>query len=682
MEQFIGRKLDGRYELQRVVGVGGMAIVFRAMDTLTNMPVALKLLKPEYLDNQEICRRFRNESKAIALLKHKNIVKIYDVSDSNDYLFIVMEYINGITLKDYIEQQGVLTWKEAVHFTSQILRALKHAHSKGIVHRDIKPQNIMLMENGDIKVMDFGIARVSDYHDAATIGNQAIGSVHYVSPEQARGGQTDERSDLYSLGVMMYEMLTGQVPFDGSDPVSVAVMHLQADPRMPRQINPSIPEGLEEITMQAMQKDPERRYQTASDMLMDIDDFKHDPGIKFEYSYMVDDSPTRYIQAINATRQIQEEVKPVKSPVIPVLASIASAFIVVFLILTWLVLDESSLFDTSKNEQLKMPNFTGLNYEEIVNDKTYSFSYKIVYEFNSEYPKDCVIEQLPVPDKEVYSTSTVTLTVSNGAERLIVPTIDGMTYDEYSGVCLNLGLSTTKYEVYDANVAAGVIINTNPVQRTDIKEGDNIEVYVSLGPEPDELFMPNFQNMNVNEANNRLTAMGIGPAAVEMVDSDKPEGTIISQKPAANSQVIPGSTTVEFVVSNGSAPTGTVSFDVKLPEQMAGSKVRVEVRVGDEVLFSQSVDTEDSLTVPVSITGAGTNKTAQVCIDGYIFEILKINFEKKEVVSREKNPDYVIPTTAPTTTTTTTTEPTNDNTTEATGSSDNGEGGGELVPNE
>jgi len=679
MEQFIGRKLDGRYELQRVVGVGGMAVVFRAMDQLTNMPVAVKLLKPEYLGNEEICRRFRNESKAIALLKHKNIVKIYDVSDNNDYLFIVMEYINGITLKDYIEQQGVLTWKETVHFTSQILRALKHAHGKGIVHRDIKPQNIMLMDNGDIKVMDFGIARVADYHDAATVGNQAVGSVHYVSPEQARGGQTDERSDLYSLGVMMYEMLTGHVPFDGSDAVSIAVMHLQADPSMPRQINPSIPEGLEEITMQAMQKDPDRRYQTASDMLMDIDDFKHDPGIKFEYSYMVDDSPTRYIQAINATRQMQEEIKPVKSPVIPVLTGIATAFVVVFLILTWLVLDESNLFSSDKNEQLKMPNFIGTNYEEIINDKTYSFSYKVIYEFNSDYPKDCVVDQLPVADKEVYSNVMVTLTVSNGAERLIVPTIDGMTYDDYSSVCLNLGLSTTKYEVYDANVAAGIIINTNPPQRSDIKEGDNIEVYVSLGQEPDELFMPNFQNMNINEANNKLAAMGIDMATTEVVDSDKPEGTILSQKPAVGTKIEPGSTTVEFTVSNGQAPTGTARFEVKLPEEMKGRNVRIEVRVGDEVLFTQNVNTEESLNVPVEIAGAGTNRTVQVCVDGYIYEILKINFEKEEIISREKNPEYVIPTTA--TTTTTTTAPTE--ATQPDSGEDNGENnGGELVPNE
>jgi len=305
------------------------------------------------------------------------------------------------------------------------------------------------------------------------------------------------------------------------------------------------------------------------------------------------------------------------------------------------------MFSTTKNEQLKIPDFYGQNYEEIVNDMSYSFSYRVVYEFNSDVEKDCVIEQRPVAGKEVYANATVTLTVSNGAERLIVPTIDNMTYDEYSTACLNLGLSTTKYEVYDANIFPGVIINTNPLPRTDINEGDNIEVYVSLGPEPEEQFMPNFQNVPLNDANNKLSAMGIGPATTQEVDSDKPAGTIISQKPTPGSQIIPGSTTVEFIVSNGMAPTGTAEFEIRIPDEMAGQNIRIEIRIGDEIVFTQDVNTAETMVVPVSITGAGTNKTAQVCFNGYIFEIIKINFETQEILSREKNPEFVIPTAAP-----------------------------------
>jgi len=322
------------------------------------------------------------------------------------------------------------------------------------------------------------------------------------------------------------------------------------------------------------------------------------------------------------------------------------------------VLDESDMFSTAKNEQLKIPDFSGQNYEEIVNDMTYSFSYRVVYEFNSDVEQDCVIAQRPVAGKEVYANATVTLTVSNGAERLIVPTIDNMTYQEYSTLCLNLGLSTTKLEVYDANISQGVIINTNPLPRSDINEGDNIEVYVSLGPEPDEQFMPNFQNMLLNDANNKLSGMGIGAATTEEVDSDKPAGTIISQKPAPGSQIIPGSTTVEFIISNGKAPTGTIDFEIRVPDAMAGQSLRMEIRIGDEIVFTQDVNTSETLVVPVSITNAGTSKTAQVCFNGYIYEILKLNFETQEVVSRDKNPEYVMPTAAPTTTTTAAIEPT------------------------
>lgn len=643
MNQYLGRRLDGRYELQQVVGVGGMAVVFRALDLLTNMPVALKLLREEYLDNEEICRRFRNESKAIALLKHKNIVKVYDVSDSSEYLFIVMEYINGITLKDYIEQQGTLTWKETVHFMSQILCALQHAHSKGIVHRDMKPQNIMLTENGDIKVTDFGIARLSDC-DTAMIGDQAIGSAHYISPEQARGSQTDERADLYSVGVMMYEMLTGRLPFDGRDAATVAVMHLQADPRMPRDINPSVPEGLEEIAMQAMQKDPERRYQTASDMLMDIEDFKRDPGIKFEYRYMVDDSPTRYINAINNTRRMQEEqIKTEKSPVIPVLSGIAVAFIVVFLVMTWLVLDESNLFSSNKNKQEAMPDFVGSNYLEVVNDKNHAFAYIVQFEFSSEYPQDSIISQKPLPNKQVYANQQVTLIVSNGIERLIVPEFTNMTYTEYSARCLELGLNPVKYEIYDPTLAEGRIKNTNPLPRLDIKEGDTIEIYVSLGPEPTELLMPNFQNMTLNEANMKLSAMGLGAAAATEVDSDKPAGTILSQKPAVGTK-IDANTSVEFTLSNGKAPTGTVTLEITIPEGLVSQAVIVEIRVGDEPKFTQSVNTEETRTVQAEITDTGTSKTAMVFLNGALYETVKINFEGQEIISRMPNPEYTLPT--------------------------------------
>lgn len=303
MDKYVGKRLDGRYEIKEVIGVGGMAYVYKAYDSIDDRTVAVKILKDEYLANEEFTRRFKNESKAIAILSHPNIVKVYDVSFGERLQYIVMEYIDGITLKEYIEQQQDIKWKEAVHFTVQILRALQHAHDKGIVHRDIKPQNIMLLPDGTIKVTDFGIARFSRNEIRATSAtDKAIGSVHYISPEQARGDITDEKADIYSTGVMLYEMLTGRLPFEADSAVSVAIMQLQSEPKQPREINPSIPEGLEEITIKAMQKDPAKRYQSAAEMLYDIDEFKRNPSIHFEYKYFVDETPTRFVEAITRVK--------------------------------------------------------------------------------------------------------------------------------------------------------------------------------------------------------------------------------------------------------------------------------------------------------------------------------------------------------------------------------------------
>ena len=269
MENYCGKRLDGRYEIREIIGVGGMAVVYKAYDNIDDRIVAIKILKEEFLANEEFRRRFKNEAKAIAVLSHPNIVKVYDVSFGDRLQYIVMEYIEGITLKEYIEQQKVVNWKEAVHFVNQILKALQHAHDKGIVHRDIKPQNIILLQDGTIKVSDFGIARFSR-GDTRTMTESAIGSVHYISPEQARGEITDDKADIYSVGVVMYEMLTGQLPFQSDNAVSVAIMQMQQEAKRPREINPNIPLGLEQITLRAMQKNAKDRYQSASEMLLDL----------------------------------------------------------------------------------------------------------------------------------------------------------------------------------------------------------------------------------------------------------------------------------------------------------------------------------------------------------------------------------------------------------------------------
>lgn len=339
MDKYLGKKLEGRYEVMEIIGIGGMANVYKAYDVLENRVVAVKILQEEHMNNEDMRRRFKNESKAMAVLNHPNVMRVYDVSFSDRMQSIVMEYIDGITLKEYIEQQKVLRWKEAVHFTVQILRALQHAHDKGIVHRDIKPQNIMLLSDGTIKITDFGIARFAR-SETRTLTDKAIGSVHYISPEQAAGGAIDARTDLYAVGVILYEMLTGQVPFEADTPVSVALKQIQSTAVLPRELNPSIPEGLQEITMHAMEKELSKRYQSAAQMLRDIDEFKRDPSILFEYKYLDVKSPaaeSRYSDAIQSARKektVKDKRKKKKrrsrrAPIIPVLAGVTAAFVIV-----------------------------------------------------------------------------------------------------------------------------------------------------------------------------------------------------------------------------------------------------------------------------------------------------------------------------------------------------------------
>ena len=304
-DNYIGRRLDGRYLVEELIGVGGMAYVYKATDLKDNSTVAVKILKEELLDNEELVRRFKNESRAISMLDHENIVKVLDVNFSDSVQYIVMEYLNGITLKEYIQAHTSLTWKETVYFSEQLLRALQHAHDRGIIHRDMKPQNVMLLRSGKIKVMDFGIARFSR-SGMHTITDKAIGTVHYISPEQAKGEETNTQSDIYSVGVMMYEMCTGKLPFDSQSAVTVALKQISDTPKSPREINPTIPEGLEDIILKAMEKDTAKRYPSAGSMLMDIENFKMNPSIRFEYKYLSSENPTVYLDHAKDTEVVEE----------------------------------------------------------------------------------------------------------------------------------------------------------------------------------------------------------------------------------------------------------------------------------------------------------------------------------------------------------------------------------------
>lgn len=643
MDRYVGQRIDGRYNVYEIIGVGGMAVVYKAYDTLNQMTVAIKVLKDEYLNNEEFCRRFRNESKAVAMLNHPNIVKVFDVKLSQNLQYIVMEYINGITLKEYIEQQRVVRWKEAVHFTIQILRALQHAHNKGIIHRDIKPQNIMLLEDGSIKVTDFGIAKFTG-SETRTITDKAIGSVHYIAPEQARGGKTDERSDIYSVGVILYEMLTGKLPFEADNAVSVAVMQLQSEPKLPRSINNAIPEGLEEITMHAMQKNLDQRYQSATGMLKDIEEFKRNPSIRFEYQYFVDERPTKYVDAINRVKSANaaEEYEE-RSPVIPVISGIAVAFILVALVFVLITFDMSGIFGGNTDKQVVLPNFEGQNYEEVVGNSAYKFDFIKEEIFSSEDEDGVIISQSPKGEKKVYEHSVVTLTISKGPERLIVPDVVNKNFNEASAEILGLKLFYNRIDVYDDKISEGYVVNTHPIYKTDVEEGTYIDVYVSKGPEEDVMIMPNCVNLSLNQAKAKLNKMGLTVLDTTEIDSDKPKGTIISQSPEYPQKVKEGAK-VSFTVSNGNSPNKTVTLSVPLPETETEEIVNIsiivdgKVKVNNEAIVPSMIKKYD-----YTLSGSGTSEV--------LVKLGKNNYKKYSVdftsgkATLTKDYGYTAPTT-------------------------------------
>ena len=563
MDKYIGKRLDGRYEIKEIVGVGGMAYVYKAYDKIDDRIVAVKILKDEYLSNEDFTRRFRNESKAIAILSHPNIVKVYDVSFGQRFQYIVMEYVDGITLKEYIEQQKDIKWKEAVHFTVQILRALQHAHDKGIVHRDIKPQNIMLLTDGTVKVTDFGIARFSRHEMRNTkSSDKAIGSVHYISPEQARGDITDEKADIYSLGVMMYEMLTGQLPFEAESAVSVAIMQMQNEAKPPRQVNPDIPEGLEEITVKAMQKDPAKRYQSAAEILYDIDEFKKNPSIHFEYKYFVDETPTRFIDSIaqvhgeeepaDVTNEVEEKTSP---PFLPIMAAVAGAVVLVAMLFVGAVM-LFGMFGGETTEDITVPDFVGMNYYED-DFSTYLSVVTIDKDIQTMYSEEglngYIYDQSPKAGTIKKMGTKVTLYVYIGAQSVDVPLVgEGSELSEVVSILQARGFKVQEIKESSETVEEGKVIRVDP--STEAAVGSTIRVYISNGPAPlpDEI-VPSLIGAAREDAITAATAKNfvIKTKNIKVVNHDKyGEGVVIDQYPAAGEARQPG-TEITLTVSSG-----------------------------------------------------------------------------------------------------------------------------------
>ncbi len=667
MDNNIGKRLDGRYELLELIGVGGMADIYRARDIQEDRIVAVKILKTEFAGSDEFLRRFRNESKAIALLSHPNIVKIYDVGFTEKVQFIVMEYVDGITLTDYIEQQGVLKWRDALHFTVQVLKALQHAHDRGIVHRDVKSSNIMLLRDGTIKVMDFGIARFNRENNK-TVSEKTIGSVHYISPEQARGDITDERSDIYSVGVALYEMLTGKKPFDGDTPVAIALKHMQTAPKRPSEINETIPEGIEQIVLKAMQKDPSARYQTAGEMINDLEEFKKNPSIVFDYKYNSTDGTAKYVDRPNPVaekesqrrrRAVQEdedlddesyydddddyyddddEYAERRSPLIPILFAVGAAFVIatVFLVLK-LVVDafdtpnESSYVDNGivvTNGEFPMPKLIGLSWEEAVTLYAGEGSpLKLVSELEwNEAPFNEIFDQEQPEGRSVKVGTTVKVKVSKGIRRIEIQDFTNRDDKAAEQQLIKDGFKVTRTFDNDENIPRNHVIRTNPSAHEMVEQGSVVTLVVSLGPKNVSLKMPKLTDMPIEDALELCNQYHLIPVRKD-VPSDTAKGTVLTQSIKVG-EFVDRDTEVEIEVSTGEIPIVTKTIDLALP---VGMKGRFEFTYLEDGVIVKKEERD------ISITAA---RTIKYDLEGKVGEKRQLSILVRSIATGKEAPYF------------------------------------------
>ena len=649
MENYVGKRLDGRYEIQEIIGVGGMAVVYKAYDNIDDRIVAVKILKEEFLANEEFRRRFKNESKAIAVLSHPNIVKVYDVSYGDRIQYIVMECVDGITLKEYIQQQGVINYKEAVFFVTQILRALQHAHDKGIVHRDIKPQNIMLLENGAIKVTDFGIARFSR-SETRTMTDSTIGSVHYISPEQARGDITDDKADIYSVGVMLYEMLTGKLPFESDNTVSVAIMQLQQDPVKPRDINPSIPVGLEQIVLKAMQKNVNDRYQSAAEMLLDLEEFRRNPSIQFDYDYK-NTEPTKYIPNITGSikhidpvevEDDEEEEPVVKNRTIPILVGVITALVVVLAVAFGVLFKMGYLTGNSK---VKVPNFVGIIYdEEEFKNKYPNYVFDVTEKVDADVSPNEIISQTPKKGTKIDPKKTkIELVIATNAELVEVPDdLIGTDYVTAVTRLNGLGFKIKEKEVEQKDypgIPAGTVVSINPKGGNKVSVGTSVTLeYVSYDETKEKLvIVPDVSNLDEESAKKVLTSSGFTVSTKSEYSDTVTKGYVISN--TFKGSKIPSGSNVVITVSKGKLIEQSTNISVTLPKY--NGQGNVTATLDDTTVFTGTC-TLDGSNVEVTVRGHEATSVFKFFVDGKLIYKCNVNFTSSPVaLSNETTYEYV-----------------------------------------
>ena len=675
MDQYVGKLLDNRYEILEQIGMGGMARVFRALDHRLNRQVAVKVLRDDLAEDAELRRRFHEESQAVAMLSHPNIVAVYDVSRSSDLEYIVMELIDGITLKQYMQKKGnKLNWREALHFITQIVKALGHAHSRGIIHRDIKPHNIMVLRDGSVKVADFGIARVAS-GGHSTLTQEALGSVHYISPEQARGSHIDARSDLYSAGVVLYEMITGRLPFEGDTPVSVAIQHINSIPLSPREIDPSIPEALEAITMKAMAPDPDNRYLSADEMLADLEEFRKNPNINFDYNISefqndLDDADKTQVLPTAASisrvgnrnreperasgrrsappprrRETEEDDEEEyddgpRRPNWPIIGAVAAILIFVAALLYIMFSTAFSGSLGAQTQNIRVPSVTGYLFSEAQANTELLNGFTLVQgeTVESDQPAGTILQQSPNANDFVSGDNmTITVTVSSGeAEEIKMPDLEGQPLSQALGTLdsLNLGLEYdyNSRTSYHDTIPKDSVISTYPTAGTVLHEGQQIILEMSLGKEETPMVMPNLIGMDEETAKKTITDMGLVVGQVRPSPSDEQEaGKVWYQSVAYGASVTEG-TTVDIFVSTGPSSgsgsgggvTKTISFD--LPD--AGGVVHVEVVDSQEnTVYEGDFDTNlEMSTGEIPVTGTGT-ETYTMRVNGSVYSSQTVNFD-------------------------------------------------------
>ena len=547
-EKYIGMMLDGRYEIMELIGSGGMAYVYKALCHRLNRYDAIKIMRDETAANEEFRKRFRAESQAVAMLSHPNIVSVYDVSHSDDIEYIVMELVDGITLKQYLQKAGALCPSEVLSFTTQIAKALKHAHNKGIIHRDIKPQNIMLLRDGMIKVADFGIASLQS--DIEESSGETVGSVHYIAPEQARGAAPDARSDIYSLGIVMYEMLTGRLPYVGNSDTEVAVMHMNTQAAPPRAILPEIPEELERICLKAMDSDIDARYQTAAELLDDLEAFRkqslaaqvlEDSDSSEAFLIDGDDAPEQPKGGRRSSRRRRK------------IAFSSGIFaVLIFIILVFVFINGYFLKDLfSEPVRVEVPDFVGRYYEDVINDEDLkkSFKFTITYKVDLEHDKGIILSQDPeggqsrsVSDKN--EKIEVVLIISSGEALpddqradLFVPNIVNKSRDEAISLIQDAGFTYSISEAPSSSITKGYVINTEPSAGEKAEAGSPVSIIISTGPEVKMTTVPQLKGLSKDAAVAKIEGSSLSVGSVTVVDSELEAGTVVWQSRGAGESV-------------------------------------------------------------------------------------------------------------------------------------------------